>query len=405
MAAPVAPPAAAPGIASSRRRIPGLDGLRGIAILMVLAHRFTLVGGGAATLLHAGWMGVDLFFVLSGFLITGILWDARGSSGYFRRFYARRTRRIFPLYYLVLAAAFFVVPHLPLHAAQAAKAAGVEGREWWYWLYLGNFEMAHAGRIPHAALGVSWTLAIEGQFYLVWPVVVLLLNRRTLMRLCAALVLLAPAIRIAHALGGSDYLPMYVLTWCRMDALAAGAWVALAARGPGGLAALRPAARWAVMVGFAAVVGIAIKEGGTSARLDGIHTVGFSALALMGAGLLVVAGTGTNGVLGGRTLGTFAKYSYAMYLFHTPVRILVTRYGFTPDTWLEQLEFYGVATAATLAAAWVSWHLIEKRFLGGVGSIRIDSSPKQDTLADPDASNRLIESGSNLPGREPPPTL
>ena len=141
------------------------------------------------------------------------------------------------------------------------------------------------------------------------------------------------------AIGGSDYLPMYVLAWCRMDALAAGAWVALAARGPGGLPALRPAARWAVMVGFAAVVGLAIKEGGTSARLDGIHTVGFSALALMGAGLLVVAGTSTNRLLCGRTLGTFAKYSYAMYLFHMPVRILLTRYGFTPETWLQQAGF------------------------------------------------------------------
>jgi peptidoglycan/LPS O-acetylase OafA/YrhL len=308
-------------------------------------------------------MGVDLFFVLSGFLITGILWDARGGTAYFRRFYARRTRRIFPLYYLVLAAALFVVPHLPLSAAHAAKAAGVEGRQWWYWLYLSNFEMAGAGRIPHAVLGVSWTLAIEEQFYLVWPVVVLLLNRRALMRLCAALVFVAPAIRIVMALGGSPYLPMYVLTWCRMDALAAGAWVALAARGPGGLPALRPAARWAVMIGFAATVGLAIKEGGTSARLDGIHTVGFSAIALMGAGLLVVAGTSKSPLLCGRTLGTFAKYSYAMYLFHMPVRIVITRYGFVPETWLQQLAFYGVATAATLAAGWASWHLIEKRLL------------------------------------------
>ena len=98
---------------------PALDGLRGIAILLVLAHHLTLVQpttafeASALALLHTGWAGVDLFLVLSGFLITGILLDSRGSDRYFRNFYARRTLRIVPLYYSVVLFSYHVLPRFP----------------------------------------------------------------------------------------------------------------------------------------------------------------------------------------------------------------------------------------------------------------------------------------------------
>src|SRR4051812_39004746 len=104
--------------------IPALDGLRGIAILLVLFHHFTIyrpdrgLDKWLANIPAAGWIGVDVFFVLSGFLITGILLDARDRRHYFRNFYARRALRIFPLYYLVVFVGLILLPKLPdMHTA------------------------------------------------------------------------------------------------------------------------------------------------------------------------------------------------------------------------------------------------------------------------------------------------
>src|SRR5687768_15262003 len=119
--------------------IPALDGLRGIAIIMVMLHHFTYYRPTAGTdgligsVLFFGWSGVDLFFVLSGFLITGILLDTRRSERYFTTFYARRTLRIFPLYYLVLFLALVVLPHFPaLHVVVAGEVEFLRP-EWRYW--------------------------------------------------------------------------------------------------------------------------------------------------------------------------------------------------------------------------------------------------------------------------------
>jgi hypothetical protein len=155
---------------------PALDGVRGIAILLVLFHHFTvfdpITGVGAwlgfAALL--GWCGVDLFFVLSGFLITGILIDARGSSRYFSSFYMRRSLRIFPLYFLVVFLSFVVLPRFPaLHDVLAGPTDVVQ---WPYWTYLVNFAIADRAQFLHGILDISWSLAIEEQFYIVWAVVV-----------------------------------------------------------------------------------------------------------------------------------------------------------------------------------------------------------------------------------------
>jgi len=165
-----------------------LDGLRGVAILLVLFLHFIIGQGVPAPsvlvdwwfigIVRAGWMGVDLFFVLSGFLITGILLDTKGSRHYFRQFYTRRVLRIFPLYYGSLVLFLILLPTLfpddqVLHDLHADAV--------WFWTYLYNVKVAAAGFTPSSALGHFWSLAVEEQFYLIWPIVVLCLGRRHLL--------------------------------------------------------------------------------------------------------------------------------------------------------------------------------------------------------------------------------
>src|SRR5437762_3573688 len=152
-------------------RLPQLDAIRGVAILMVIFHNQTPKYP-SLHLQHIfanGWMGVDLFFVLSGFLITGILIDTKQSEGYFRNFYARRCLRIWPLYYALIVFMFVVVPVL---RPSEAHTVFEKSSPWWgYPLFLQNFLI----KIPTNATGplaVTWSLAIEEQFYLVWPLIV-----------------------------------------------------------------------------------------------------------------------------------------------------------------------------------------------------------------------------------------
>jgi peptidoglycan/LPS O-acetylase OafA/YrhL len=162
---------------ASVERVPVLDGLRGLAILLVMLHHFfqnyvpepvwidRLVFG----LMGCGWFGVDLFFVLSGFLITGILYDAKGADRYFLNFYARRTLRIFPLYYAVLVLLFVLLPRVP-HPLAADYVSDSAPDQLWFWLYLTNFRIAlNGGWYSHLVPSVFWSLAIEEQFYVLYP--------------------------------------------------------------------------------------------------------------------------------------------------------------------------------------------------------------------------------------------
>src|SRR5258706_13600578 len=187
-------------------RPPGLDCLRGLAILMVMMVHF---GGttdhgipGAALwfsrLTGAGWCGVDLFFVLSGFLITGILYDAKGAPGGLRTFYARRVLRIFPLYYGTLVVLFVILPLLaPGPNPGLEKVAQQQG---WLWLYFSNFAAVFIGDHTFAGglvqAGHFWSLAIEEQFYLVWPLVVLTLRRGTLLHIFGAVIVSAAPMKL-----------------------------------------------------------------------------------------------------------------------------------------------------------------------------------------------------------------
>lgn len=164
-----------------------------------------------------GQTGVDLFFVLSGFLITRILLSTRGDTGYFKKFFARRSLRILPLYYFFLILFLFGVPWL------TARETPPWHQQWYFWVFLQNAPMTfgweYAGPEPY------WSLAVEEHFYLVWPLLVAFLNRKSLAQIAIAMVTVTPLLR--YFMLNAD-LEVYYFSLTRFDALAGGALIAIA---------------------------------------------------------------------------------------------------------------------------------------------------------------------------------
>jgi peptidoglycan/LPS O-acetylase OafA/YrhL len=362
--------------------VPALDGVRGVAILLVLVLHFSRYGHGLVPsglfidrlyyrVAGAGWIGVDLFFVLSGFLITSILYDAKGGAHYFRNFYARRVLRIFPLYYGALILFLVVLPRLwPDHAGLQSMVR--DGP--WYWTYLSNLKIARDGWPPFGAIGHFWSLAVEEQFYLIWPLLVLALNRRQLQITCLLCLIAALAVRVVLNAQGNNP-AAFVLTPARLDALAVGAYLALAARGPGGLPGLSRLAQPVTMVLSLSVLVIFAMRNGFAAYDPVVSTIGHTIVAVLFGSVLVLALTlpGQSFVVrafGSSFLSFFGRYSYGIYVFHHPLLFFKT--GVVPlalipsvfgSQLLRQFAFLVIATAVSVAIAYLSWHLYEKRFL------------------------------------------
>ena len=367
----------------TRSHIPVLDGLRGTAVLTVMVLHFTLVNA-VTTAEHVffdvtrmGWVGVDLFFVLSGFLITGILYDAKGGAHFFRNFYMRRVLRIFPLYYAFLV---FVLVLLP--AVRPAAAVPAE-TQFWLWTYLSNILFARAGweGVPGHTTHL-WSLAIEEQFYLLWPLVVFFASRRRLVQICIGAIIFAELTRIGLHYTAPDGIAGYALMPARIDALAVGALVAVLAREPSGAAMLLRFSR-PVMFGSALWLAIVIgwtriAVGGTLPPLDVRVQLGaYTAIALLFGALLVRAIAAPDSsrrarVLSSATLAAFGRYSYALYLIHIVVRNVfhgqLTQLGGKLPTVLgsqlpAQIGVLLAGIGISYALAFASWHLFEKHFL------------------------------------------
>ena len=356
--------------------VPALDGVRGVAVLVVIIHNSGWVAADSAQPLvklfsavaAMGWTGVELFFALSGFLITGILLDTRGRAGYFRTFFVRRAMRIFPLYYTLLAVAVLVAAPL---AWDPAWAAEVRAHHWPHWVYLQNWTIPF--QVAMHGFTHLWSLAVEEQFYLVWPLAAWWLGARRLALLSAALMVAAPLIRAALLAAGFPTWSAYMFTVSRMDALAAGALVAALWRDPAGRALV---GRWAprmIVVAAALLALLILRQRGLHSGEWPVLVVGQSLVSLLAAGLLAVVVADAPAQwqwvargLSAAWLRDLGRYSYAMYLFHFPLHhalkpVLTPWITATDDPWrlARVLTHVGTVLALTYLAARLSWRVLE----------------------------------------------
>lgn len=337
-----------------------LDGLRGLAILMVMVHRFwPRPGVGvAADVAGAGWIGVDLFFVISGFLIAGILLDTRNDAGYFRNFYARRVLRIFPLYYL------FVIGVFIAFSANAGFREGA-GSPLWYLFHLGNIPEGLLDKPVPYWLAPVWSLAIEEQFYLTFPLLVYLLDRRRLTILLMSMIALAPVIRLATMLAMPEHERVqYMFTPCRIDTIAVGCLLAVVVRTVD-LDRWRATAQLVAFCVIPSVVVLAIASGlERTSPFDRVF--GYSLVAVGCASVIALVvfarGARSTAVLRWEPLTYLGKLCFGLYLLHRPadtiVSALASRAGLEGALRLMPLK---LAVAVVLAT--ISWRLFERPFL------------------------------------------
>jgi peptidoglycan/LPS O-acetylase OafA/YrhL len=382
------------GVAGARtfrrqaRFIPELDGVRGIAILLVLFFHYytfawdftTLATPGVLRMAMAmGFSGVDLFFVLSGFLISGILLDTAGARNYFSSFYVRRVLRIFPLYLLTIFAYFHVA--LPLAHHYGRWMDWNNSLEMWYWFHLSNWKTAFGADV-RGPLTQFWSLSVEEQFYLVWPLVVFLATRKRLPYVCVSIILVSFGLRCYFAQHKLDDNFLYRLTPFRVEPLAFGCLTALAVRNEKARRTVKKLLPSIFAVGMLALsgalwMGQSAGSFGDPMSTSPMATFGLTSLAVLYSGLVFfahdcsLASARPGWLLRSAALRSFGKYSYAIYVFHVPIfmwyRHIVERISPAVPKDLRFVAWFislAMEIGLCYAMAQVSWYLLEKRFLG-----------------------------------------
>lgn len=333
--------------------IPELQGLRGLAVLGVVIYHChpRLVGTWIEYASLWGWAGVNLFFVLSGFLITSILLESRDRDKYFRNFYARRALRIWPVYLLVLIVCYANAPWF----VGAPVLVAVKTAPWWaYLLFLQN--LFHLALPP--AIGQTWSLAIEEQYYVVWaPIVRFLRGNRAWMLpvILCALIVAAPVVRASHA---HFLTPTHTLS--HLDGIAMGSLLAV------GLYGMRLTRRAWLWIGAVAMV---LGLGGTNTIFHGPMLDTGLSLGFSGTVLLASVGTGARNpvawLLRRGPLPYYGQISYGLYMTH----ILVFVYWGSFNAKLDHMGATGGVIivclrliASTLVAS-ALWYGFESRIL------------------------------------------
>ncbi len=382
--APVTP------LAGTGRHLPALDGVRGLAILMVLVYHLMLFNGDTghrwvdaiSRIRGLGWMGVDLFFVLSGFLITGILYDSLHTAHFFRNFYMRRFLRIFPLYYGFLFILLLLTPVLHVRWGGHFVVLLAYLQNTGIWFPTTGFHLA-----PLVDLDHFWSLAVEEQFYIFWPLLVFLIqDRRRLLQtaygLCACALIFRILLRIHGApepLG-----PLHAWIFCRMDTLLLGGILALTLRGdPSSLTTpVKKAIAWICFLGGMVTMLVAGLKLPDRQLLQNpfFSTFGYTLIAVAFVSLIFLAmqkGTALNRIFCMGWLRSLGKYSYGIYVLHILVGHLVgmawhkilgvsLRIWLTPHLHsrsLAVLAEFAVTVSIVYCVAWLSFNLYEVHFL------------------------------------------
>lgn len=355
--------------------LPTLDGLRGLAVLLVVPHNLRLLSAPhdlptqlLTATLDRTWIGVQLFFVLSGFLITRILMRTRHASNYYSGFYARRGLRILPLYYGTLFVLLVLGPLAGIHLAKDTSL------NVYLWTFLSNFVQPFhpgAGALPH-----FWSLAVEEQFYLIWPLLIRYASNRNVLKLCVLTAVVSLAVRALMLRAGMPEDAIYVWTPCRMDALALGGLAAVLLEMPGPRAWLSQHrnAAW-VSAALALGLGFIASKGYTQFGLLP-QTAGYSLVALgFGALILGAAAVDTRripsrlGWLRSSLMRRMGRYSYGMYVVHVPLGTLVltplaARWGWVEHpSAVAQYAYVMLGLLMSLALAALLYHGYEQRFL------------------------------------------
>jgi peptidoglycan/LPS O-acetylase OafA/YrhL len=341
-----------PSDVNPRPRLIQLDGLRAIAITSVfLYHSFQL---------PMLWMGVDLFFVLSGFLITGILLDRNAQQKtYFSYFYARRARRILPPYVLLMTITTLIL--------------GTLWMRHWYWFAFFCMNIADVlGQNGYYALTPLWSLAVEEQFYLVWPVLIRSFTEEHLPWVAGTILIVSPLLRALATPHFHTHFAIYVLTPFRIDGLMAGALIALAWKNK--RAELGKVAGWAKGVIPLAFIVLAVlyRVGGLRVSSNTVvsNVFIYELITLIAAFMLLWALFSKSclvDVLKWRPVRYVGVISYTIYLVHILAFELSERYVH------GRFMVFITALAGTMAYASLSWFLMEKPITGGVSLIRTDS--------------------------------
>jgi peptidoglycan/LPS O-acetylase OafA/YrhL len=306
---------------TTRQHYPALDGLRGLAILLVVFyHNF-----GFINYFFFGWLGVDLFFVLSGYLITSILLNDLGNKNYLRNFYMRRVLRIFPLYYLCLIIFLLVLPNTK---AENIDFSYYTNNQWWLWVYLQNWLYISKPAGSVQILHHLWSLAVEEQFYLVWPLMILLFRKpKYLLWLMSTLLFFVLFLRFYIWINKIEDLAYFNLyTFSRIDGICIGCMLALVQK-----------INFDLLKKYTPVIVLSLAAINFiffffnryyNFTFPYLAIAGYTTFAAMFALLVHEAVSGETKIINllfdNAFMKFFGKISYGLYIFHWPVYLLLS---------------------------------------------------------------------------------